>query len=1078
MGVRLRVGERLDDLVDGLADRLREPLADPFAPELIVVPSAGVRHWLAQRLAERLGITANVEFIFPAALASRALGDDIGDDWTVDRLTWAIRSLWLDDGIDDVVRARSVADLFDRYQMYRPTMLARWAEGRDVTADGHPLPAHQIWQADLWRALIARLGVPESEQVRDRLERLRSEGPEPMARLPERISVVGITSMPRSLLEVIIGVSRHRQVDIHTVTPSVARWERLRSTWVAPLAHPVPRGEAALLSGGHPLARLWGRTADEGQLLLLDAVLAERDATIEAVPAIDDRAPSLLANLQRDILGDRPDPADPAVEVDATVVWHRTFGAGRQVEVLRDHILHLLSETEPDGSPRFELRDIVVLCADLPTFAPLIESVFAGDDRHGVPAIPVQIADRSVGEENPLVPVVDAVLRMLDGRFRASDVIDLVLQPPVRQHLGLDAEQARRAGELVRLANMRWGVDGDDQRAAGIGEVGVHTLRDALDRLITGHVTGVGPPTTVLDIAPAVALPLDDIVVIGALGEIADVLECLRDELIDDQPAAPWCASLLGILTRLVGDADPDTWFQRAEIDRAVNSLAESAGEHPEPVPTADLAALLMGALTTSPGRPRFGTGRVTVSSLTAERGIPHRVVCLLGMDQANELGGFSGPDDLIAARPCLGDRDRRSEQRAQFLDAVLSAGERLVICSTGFDVRTRAEVPPAVIVAELAESIETLTGREFASVDHPRQAWSERAFATLIPGQGPWSHDHSAARAAVARLDAAPGVVARLDRLPTRAADPTIPVESLVTSMTKPLDLLAQVRLGLRVGASRDRSVDDLIPVGLDGLGSWSVVTQLLDADASGHDRDELLRWLGRAGDLPMVDPVGQIDEAVDRADALLENVARQIGVPLATAERLTIDIPTGDDRRIQGSIPMVLGNVVGLVTPSRSNTARVLTAWTHLVLAAAQTDGRINRAIVIQRGSKSGVDLTEITLDQEKIGRACDLLVATHDLAVAGPVIRFPETSAALAVGDLGAARSAWGSPDSRRSGGATEHEGVAAQLLLSLDFDDLLATTDIESEARQFWTALHDLSSISTRVEHDSSSEDGDD
>ena len=55
VGALLRVGERLDDLVDGLADRLRVPLPDPFAPELIVVPSAGVRHWLAQRLAERLG---------------------------------------------------------------------------------------------------------------------------------------------------------------------------------------------------------------------------------------------------------------------------------------------------------------------------------------------------------------------------------------------------------------------------------------------------------------------------------------------------------------------------------------------------------------------------------------------------------------------------------------------------------------------------------------------------------------------------------------------------------------------------------------------------------------------------------------------------------------------------------------------------------------------------------------------------------------------------------------------------------------------------------------------------------------
>lgn len=88
---------------------------------------------------------------------------------------------------------------------------------------------------------------------------------------------------------------------------------------------------------------------------------------------------------------------------------------------------------------------------------------------------------------------------------------------------------------------------------------------------------------------------------------------------------------------------------------------------------------------------------------------------------------------------------------------------------------------------------------------------------------------------------------------------------------------------------------------------------------------------------------------------------------------------------------------------------------------------------------------------------------MISTHDSALAGPVIRFPETSAALAVGDLGAARSAWGASGSRWSGAATEHEGVAAQLLVDLDFDDLLATTDIEAEARRFWSDLHDLSTM---------------
>jgi len=1075
VGIRLRVGERLDDLVDGLAARLREPLDDPFAPELVVVPGAAVRSWLSHRLAERLGISANIEFTFPAALASRALGHTDDHPWTVDRLTWTIRSVLLDQGVDDAVRARSIADLFDRYQMYRPTMLARWAEGRDVTVDGHDLPEHQRWQADLWRTLVARLGTPESERVRHALDRLRVDGPAAESELPDRLSVFGITSMPRSLLEVVIGVSRHREVDIHTTTPSLARWERLRSAWTTPLAHPVPRGDEALLAGGHPLSQLWGRTADEGQFLLLDAVLAENTATIEVVEPQRGAGSNLLSALQLGIHDDHAEPTVPPMQVDNSLILHRTFGAGRQVEVLRDHILHLLAETDEQGDHRYELRDIVVLCADLPTYAPLIESVFAGDDHHGVAAIPVQIADRSVGEENPLVPVVAAILRMLDGRFRASDVIDLINQVPVRTHLGLDADEARRAGELLRVANMRWGVDEVDQLTAGIAALEVHTFRDALERLMIGHVAGVDSPTSVLGVAPATALPLDDVAVIGALGEVFEALQSLRDDLINDRPVGEWCASLLEVLTKLVGEADPDTWFQRREIDRAITALADSAGDHFSAVPTADLVALLDGALRSSPGRPRFGTGRVTVSSLTSERGIPHRVVCLLGIDQANELGGFSGPDDLVATRPCLGDRDRRSEQRAQFLDAVLSAGERLVICSTGFDVRTRAEIPPAVIVSELTEAVEGLIGACFEPVDHPRQAWSERAFHELIPGQGTWSHDRSAARAAIARRDAAPDIAARLGPLPAFAGSPIVTVTALVTAMTNPLDLLAEERLGLRVSSSRHGTDDDLIPVGLTGLDSWAVAQQLLDADASGAGRDEVLAWLRRAGDIPPVDPAGQIDETVERVDALLAAVTRHIGVPLGRAERLLVDLPDGDHRGVQGVIPMVLGDTVALVTPSWANTSRMLATWTHVALAVAVTGGRVCRGVAIQRGAKQGVEVTEIAIDPDRRSEAFELLLSIHDAALAGPVIRFPETSAALALGDLRAARAAWGSDGSYGSGGPTEHEGVAAQLLVNLDFDELLEATDIESEARQFWGDLNDLSTITF---HDGGVEEGHD
>ena len=86
-------------------------------------------------------------------------------------------------------------------------------------------------------------------------------------------------------------------------------------------------------------------------------------------------------------------------------------------------------------------------------------------------------------------------------------------------------------------------------------------------------------------------------------------------------------------------------------------------------------------------------------------RSVPHRVVCLLGLDD----GAFprKAPrdgDDLMLDDPQVGERDPRSEDRQLLLDALLAATERLVVTYTGNDERTNTPRPPAVPVGELLD--------------------------------------------------------------------------------------------------------------------------------------------------------------------------------------------------------------------------------------------------------------------------------------------------------------------------------------------------------------------------------------
>src|SRR5207237_9985542 len=143
-------------------------------------------------------------------------------------------------------------------------------------------------------------------------------------------------------------------------------------------------------------------------------------------------------------------------------------GRARQVEVVRDAVLHLLAE-----DPTLEARDVIVMCPDIESFAPLIHATFgSGDvgDDDGVdgpaatataqpPALRVRLADRSLRQTNPVLGVVAELLDLASSRVPAAQVLDLAGREPVRRRFRLDDDDLARAEEWVAAAGIRWGLD-------------------------------------------------------------------------------------------------------------------------------------------------------------------------------------------------------------------------------------------------------------------------------------------------------------------------------------------------------------------------------------------------------------------------------------------------------------------------------------------------------------------------------------------------------------------------------------------------------------------------------------------
>ena len=1119
MTLRLTVAHSIVDLADRLADELARPLADPFATELVAVPGDGIRSWLTSRLGRRLGATgggtgdgivANVRFVFPGGLVRRALGRSApSEPWSVGPLTWAVREVLTAEpggelGIDaDLVRCRAIADLFDRYALHRPLMIRRWENGDDVDQSNVPLSAHLRWQPALWRLLVDRLGAPSDVEA-TALEAVDLAAGRLVPDVPERVFLVGLTGLPGPHLQVLTALAN--QIDVHVLAPapSLVVWERLREhSRAVPLVLPLMRDrDETVALAAHPLGRTWGRAAREAHLLLVGTAV-ETDASIdvtgeavngEAVTG-DSSSTTLLERLQDDLRLDRPPPGPPAdgepdprmvrQPQDHSVQWHTCHGSARQAEVLRDAVAHLLEE-QVDRRPRYEPRDITVLCPDPGVFGPLVDAAFRGDPDHGVPMIPLRVADRSLRQQNPVLDAAASLLDLLDGRFRVSDVLGFAALEPVARRFGFGPSELEMLSAWAVETNVHWGADAASQARVGLpDDLGAFTWRDGLDQLLVGAVmsdpamaaaAGHVPADDVMSevrFGPGSTVPVPDVegdavTVAGALADLLHELELATRALTTDATVERWCAAFADAADVLFEVADVDSW-QRGDLDHELAGVVAEAtvGDHPvtAALPADQIATLVADRLTGRPGRVRFGSGSVTLSSLTAQRGVPSPVVCLLGLDGDLGTGSGAAAHDLMAISPCVGDRDPRGEMRAQLLDAVMAAGDRLLIFSNGVDVRTNAPMPAAVPLAELAEVIDhtvrpdhpAQSATRRLTIRHPRHPWAEGNFvAGALVGDGPWGFDRAARAAALSRRRQGPELA-----LVTRSLDATsaevVTLAELVEVVCNPCRTLVNRRLG--VSLPREAvPPSDLLPLELDTLQQWGIKASQLGvrrAAGAGWSRHQQV-WetaQRRSGAVPpLVAGDRVLASATSAVDELMAALEHECGLlAYAVPESVPVDIDLARlighaPSRVVGAVHGVAGDVVVDISPSRVRAERVLSMWVRLAALVAADPARQARGVVIgRRSTGDGVVTHRLSLrGPEVAGEVLAVVTDLHRRASCDTVPAFARTTRCLHEGDLAGARSQWTS----HFGGEGEDEWVV-MALGAIEFDALLGEPPRDDE-----------------------------
>ena len=1059
MALHLHRATRTDLLAEGLAEVLAQPPADPFAQELVIVGAQGVERWLTQRLSHRLGaaagedgVCAGVRFLTPKSLLTVVTGTERDDPWLPDHLVWPLLATidaslgesWAaqlahhlgadGEGPPAAMRtgrrysvARRIAGLFHAYAVQRPALLRDWAsvgpEGPWRDGAGGDLDADLAWQPPLWRAVGARIGGPNPVQTHDMvLARLRAgAGSE---QVPARVSLFGHTRLARSEVELLQALGDQREVHIWLPHPSAMLWRRLADT---PPAGPIPRADdRSVIAVEHPLLISLGRDVRELQRTLAGADARDEPPLVDVLPLAEEPAGTepprtwlgwLQADLQQDRLPAADEAAGRGIDVaDGSIQVHACHGPVRQVEVLREAIVALLA-----ADPTLQPRDIIIMCPDVETFAPLIQAAFGlADLRFDAPAHPghqmrVQLADRALINTNPLIDVAARLVALAAGRASVSELLDLAAAAPVRRKFAFDDKDLDRITTWSRQAAIRWGLDGEHRGDYLLEGESANTWYVGLTRLLLG-VTREEDPTRRYDRV----LPLDDvdsgeIDLVGALVEFVERFATFRADITAARTAAEWMGAIREAVAALAEVPLDEAW-QRAELDRELALVTEASGGD-LPLTHSDIRIMLQHRLGGRATRANFRTGALTVCTMVPMRSVPHRVIALLGLDDgvfprsANPDG-----DDVLARRPLTGERDPRSEDRQLLLDAITAARDALIVTYSGADPHTGALRPPAVPLGEVIDAARASAGLRSAAPGatpvaapvrrHRLQSFdpiyldgSDPGAFTFDPYAEPAARALRTARRAGGAQDRA---AARGLRLPSNllpaAAHEDLSFEALRTFFANPARGYLRDRLDVAISAKHEEISAD-IPIAPDGLETWAIGERLLARSLSGAEIEDRERAERQRGELP---PgwfgVHVLRDAGPRASRIAANAQHLLPEAFAhPATTIDVDVDLGDGRRLSGSVDRVRGRAFTLVTYSSLSGKHRLEAWIALLALTAGTPdtGGPWQAHVIGRYGKGPKLLSLGNIAPDEARSILRDLVAVRDLGLRGPLPFAPKTS-----------------------------------------------------------------------------------
>ena len=921
-------GNRLEDLRDLTIGLFRHNPLPPLLPETLLVQSNGMKHWLEMALADdsAMGICAATQMELPSSFIWRmyrlVLGQalvPVAMPFDKQALVWRLWRLLpefarthqvapllayvKDDplGRQRYQLAQQVADVFDGYQSYRADWLSDWANGQFVLQHKgarKDMPADQVWQAQLWQLLqqdVLQTQAPElASQCHSRadvhsqfMHKVQQTNALKPAALPPRIVVFGISNLPMQVVEALAALGRWSQVIMMVQNPCQEYWGH----------------DMDLVAQKHSLLSSWGQQGrdylhalerfDQPENAL--SVMSKQTFFVDPAEQV---SPSRLQKIQSDILNLNAMPEHPEhLPDDGSIQMVQAHSAQREVEILHDRLWAWFDE-----NPNWKPADVMVMVPDMANFASHIQAVFGRFPIHHPRHIPFSVAD-TTPRQVPLVQALEFLLNLPEARVTLSEWLSLFEVSAVRSQFQMDEADVQTLKNWLQAAAVRWGLNPTHRQKWGVPSNMPHAQQNTwaygLQSLILGYAAGQAEGSA----AWQGVWPLPQVSGLSALkvGYLAQWLEAVSSSLAQlnaEHTPAEWCTVMHGLMARFFeadNEADERMLLRLKQELTHWQSLCEQAGLS-EPLPLTVVREHWLSGLESAGLQQRFFGGGVQFSTLMPMRAIPFKGLCLLGMnDGAYPRQSTPRDFDLMTTHWLAGDRSRREDDRYLFLEAFLSAREKLYISWQGRRPTDNQKMPSSVLVAQLRDTLKARFSPELDAVLQPLQAFSAKYFEPHSKFFT-YATDWEMAQKMDAELKSAPVVSDA-----THAAFPAIsewPLQECMRLLKQPVEVYWRSRLGVLLQGPEEALLDDE-NFSLNGLDRYSLGRHLLEADdiELQYEAEKLKGQLpmGASGQTVLKQQYDAALRVIDRAAPYLEKFSQELPTQSVA---VVLTMPWGDVR------------------------------------------------------------------------------------------------------------------------------------------------------------------------------------